>query len=75
MFTYLRAVVYLKKIYSELKRSNDLSEARLRLEFPAWRKSDGEINKTPKLMHIDNPSIEDWNKHYDQLHPKVEEEE
>jgi hypothetical protein len=48
----LRGVAYLGKIAKELKRMNDLSEARYPVVAP----------RKPRQVEISHPTIADWNK-------------
>jgi len=61
----LRIVVYLKHIANELKRANDLTEYRLKLEHPEYRKLELK-HRTPKLAGMDTPTVEDINSAYEE---------
>lgn len=64
LFASPRILVYLKRIQSELKRANDLTEYRLKLEHPEYRKL--ELSKRlPKLVELAEPTIAQWNKSYE----------
>ena len=57
-----RILVFLRQISRELKRSNDLSEARMWLDDPKWKAKVDE--KPTKMAEIVRPSVKDWNEEY-----------
>lgn len=67
---FWRAFANLRRIALELKRANDLTESRLSLEHPDWKKR----ARTAKLVVHSTASVENWNKRYAELHPQEPEE-
>jgi hypothetical protein len=72
LFTGLRALVYLRQIVAELKRANDLNEARLENEHPAWYKARiiGKRKGPTKIGEISTGQIERWNEEFSKRHPE-----
>lgn len=79
-------VVFLRRISRELHRANELAEARLALDHPAWYKqwvSAGRkpvagmssTTRSPKMTQFDVPSVQEWNDEYLERHPEHEEDE
>ena len=61
----LRALVYLRQIARELKRSNDLTATRLSIEHPGVYKAMVNPKKGKvRLAEISTPTIEERNKVY-----------
>lgn len=79
----LTTVVFLRRISRELRRANDLAEARLSLEHPQWYKSSpivslkSKVNtlRPTKLSDLGTPSIEDWNRTFLENHPPQSEQD
>ena len=69
-FSFIRAFANLRRVALELKRSNDLAEARLNLEHPDWRRR----AHSAKLKSMSSASIERWNRQYLDRHPPAPEE-
>lgn len=73
LFTWMRGLVFLRRISRELHRMNDIAEARLSIEFPAQYKS-GVLNKShkirTKLASIGYPSVNQWNDNWKENHPE-----
>jgi hypothetical protein len=57
----LRALGLLRRIAKALELTNDLKREELGLAFPAWG---GRTRKRPKLVRIEQASVEDWNESY-----------
>jgi hypothetical protein len=64
LFASARILIHLKHISYELKRANDLSESRLRLEHPEYRKLEPKAT-TRKLVALEAPTVEELNKAYE----------
>lgn len=75
----LTAVVFLRRISRELRRANDLAEARLALEYPQWYKSSNlartqarnptVLGRPTRLSDLGTPTVDNWNKDYLERHP------
>ncbi len=66
IFASPRILIYLKHIAFELKRANDLSESRLRLEHPEYRRLEPKAKTvTRKLVELETPTVEELNKQYE----------
>lgn len=74
--TSLTLLVFLRRISRELHRANELAEARLALQYPAWYKASSikSPTQTPlvssKLGDLSTPTIEEWNRDYREKHPE-----
>ena len=77
MWKSLRVLVYLRQISRELKRANDISEARLANELPQQFRTykAGKVGKQSKLAQVSSPTVAEWNKRWEEKHPRVEEDE
>jgi hypothetical protein len=64
LFASARILIHLKHISAELKRANDLTESRLKLEHPEYRKLEPKAG-TRKLVHLEAPTVEELNKAYE----------
>ena len=78
----LTLLVFLRRISRELHRANELSEAKLSLEHPAWSKQWSGAGKaarsqpsSSKLAGLANPTVEEWNENYREKHPEEEEDD
>jgi len=69
ILTYPRVLVYLRQIVRELKRANDLTEARLSPRAQSRYKA-GPDGKNPKLVSIATPTTAEWNKIWKEQHPE-----
>lgn len=71
----LKALVFLRAIARELKRSNDLAQLRLSIEHPSEYKAKVVNRKGLKRRgEISQASIENWNEKYRQTHSEEERE-
>ena len=66
ILSYPRVLVYLRQIARELKRANDLAEAKF--------KAENQSPKVSRLVEINQVSTSDWNKQWKKDHPKSEED-
>ena len=65
IITYLRVLVYLKRIAAELHRSNELAEQRLKFDYPAYKKLD--LKPKPRVLaDMYEPTVEEWDKTYEE---------
>ena len=60
---YLGIVGYLRRIYEELKRANDLKEREMMLEYPGFKGLE-KSKKKGVMVDLDTASIENFNKSY-----------
>lgn len=71
LLAYPRVLVYLRQVVRELKRMNDLTEARLHVEVPeALLRPE----RPPKLIDVHAPTTEELNKQWYKQHPRDEED-
>lgn len=77
----LIGVVFLRRISRELKRANDLAEMKLAMEHPTWYKqwkgaSKSAVNslRGPRLSEMSTADVMEWNKQWEERHPRDEEE-
>ena len=71
----LKLLDRLVQIGAELKRSNDLAEQRLKLDYPGLDTRTNKRIGAPKIVSIEHPTTETWSKRYKEQHPQEEEEE
>lgn len=56
----------LDRIADQLERIGDLLEAHLVVVSPEYRKTGRITNRTPKMVEVSVPSVEEWNKKWDE---------
>ena len=65
LFTYLRAVAWLKRIALALEYGNRIARERMALELPEVRRRE---RGPAKMAEINRPTPADWNARYEEDH-------
>jgi hypothetical protein len=72
MWTGVRVLVWLRRIARALDRANVLAEVRLRLDYPAYARTGRVETRTPRVVDVSTPTVEEWNKRWAETHPEEE---